>query len=148
MRHKLFPVAFLVFVLLQSCSSNNTAMDEIVSVCGNDHPSVGSEAEFSMLAHNVSGTLNVIDNCTLQITNFNYDGRGPDVFFFAGVSQDFVSPGYFQFEQRLNGTEYINETIVLELPEDKTLDDFNSLSVWCIQVGVSFGDAYWGDVPL
>lgn len=148
MKLKLFSVVFLAAILLQSCSSSNNADSAGIADCGSDHPAVGSEAEFSMLEHGVSGTLNVIDNCTLQITNFNYDGLGPDVFFFAGVSQDFVSPGYFQFDRRLNGTVFNNATIILELPEDKTLDDFNSLSVWCIRFGVSFGDAFWGDAPL
>ncbi|MEE9332883.1 MAG: DM13 domain-containing protein [Granulosicoccaceae bacterium] len=115
--------------------------------CGTDHPAVGQEAELSTIAHNVSGTVRVIDNCTLQITDFTYDGRGPTVFFWGGVSRDYVGPGYFQIGEKINGRPYDNETVVIDIPEDKTLNDFDSLSVWCFQFGANFGDAMWNISP-
>ncbi len=115
--------------------------------CGTDHPAVGQEAELSTIAHNVSGTVRVIDNCTLQIDNFSYDGRGPSVYFWGAVNRDYTGPEYFRIGERINGTVYENETVVIDIPEDKTLSDFDSLSVWCFQVGANFGDAMWNSNP-
>ncbi len=133
----------VVLILLQACSGSNPTAEQMPNDCGSDHPAVGTQASFSTLFHRVSGDLTIVDNCTLQITNFNYDGGGPDVAFYAGTDQDYIAPGYFVIGERINGTNFEDATIVLELPEDKTLDDFNSLSVWCAQFGVNFGDAFW-----
>jgi len=103
------------------------------------HPLVGSSAIFSDIAHDISGTLTVIDDRTLQVTNFNYDGGGVVVFFYTGIDGNFrdgrpIGP-------QLNGRRYTNETITLTLPDDLTLDDFDGLSVWCVPFSFSFGDA-------
>jgi len=104
-------------------------------------------AELSTVAHDVSGTVRVIDNCTLQIDNFTYDGRGPSVYFWGAVNRDYTGPDYFQIGDRIDGTPYDNETVVIDIPENKTLDDFDSLSVWCFQFGQNFGDAMWNSNP-
>jgi len=151
----------LTLLLIQACSSGSSPEEPIQDTgqqveqptggvnmsagtprdCGNDHPAVGAQAELSTVAHRVAGTVRVIDNCTLQIDNFTYDGRGPAVFFWASVDLDYAGPGYFQIGESIHGTEYNNETVVLDLPAGKTLSDFNSLSVWCTLFGATFGDA-------
>ena len=73
--------------------------------CASDHPRVGQTAELITRFHNVTGTATLVDNCTIEITNFNY------------------------------------VTFRLSLPADMSLDDFDSISIWCVAVGISFGDA-------
>jgi len=108
------------------------------------HPSVGTVAEFSTFAHDVSGTMTIIDDRTIEITNFNYDGTGISVFFYNGVDGNFFQPNSQEIgQQLLRATPYVNETIVLTLPDGLTLDDFNSLSVWCVPFFASFGEATW-----
>lgn len=114
--------------------------------CGSEHAEVGKSAEFTTLFHDVSGTLKVIDDCTLEITQFNYDGQGPLVYFYAAVEQQYSSQQAFVIGPLLTGTEYRDDQVLLKLPADKTLDDVNSLSVWCIDFAVNFGDAYLGDM--
>ncbi|WP_426360524.1 DM13 domain-containing protein [Pseudocolwellia sp. HL-MZ19] len=41
---------------------------------------------------------------------------------------------------RDNSVEYVNENITLKLPNNKTLDDLQYLSVWCIDFNANFGD--------
>lgn len=107
--------------------------------CGSDHPAVGSTGEFSTLAHGVSGHAEIIDNCTIQITNFNYDATAPAVYFY-GANNNSFSNGFTIGEQlRDNGIDYVNDTITITLPENKTLDDLSHLSVWCVEVSVNFG---------
>ena len=40
--------------------------------------------DLSTLAHSVSGELFALDDKTLMVKNFNYDGAGPDAFFWVG----------------------------------------------------------------
>ncbi len=103
---------------------------------------VGNVSTFSSFAHDVGGTVTVIDDRTLQVTNFTYDGGGPSVFFYTGVDGDYTgSPGSGIIGPELSGRAFNNETITLTLPDGLTLDDFNSISVWCDIFFADFGHA-------
>lgn len=128
-------------MLMQGLQANQL----ITSGCGADHRYVGRSAEFATFFHNVSGTLTVLDNCTIEITDFNYDGLGPSVFFYAGNDRNYDRDDVFILGSRLNGTVWVNDTIRLTLEDDQTLDSFNSISVWCIDFKANFGDAFFGD---
>ncbi|WP_159083994.1 DM13 domain-containing protein [Saccharobesus litoralis] len=111
--------------------------------CGdNDHPKVGQTMTFSMKAHDVSGNAEIIDNCTIRVSNFNYDGGGPQVLFYGGVDGDYKdSTVGFAIGSQLNrSSAYVNETLTLSLNSPSTLDMMNGLSVWCAAVNTSFGD--------
>jgi len=109
------------------------------SGCTSDHPLVGAKATFETRFHDVVGEAEVLDDCTVEITGFGYDGEGPDVSFY------FAANGNFSFDSypvgpRLNGTIYSNDTIRLKIPDGITLNDANSISVWCHEFSISFGD--------
>ncbi|WP_077338983.1 DM13 domain-containing protein [Pseudocolwellia agarivorans] len=112
------------------------------SGCGNDHAKVGYTGTFSTFAHNVSGTVTILDNCTLQIENFNYDASAPIVYFYGDTSSNFLSDNAFTIGGILrdDSVAYENESITLKLPNNKTLDDLEYLSVWCIDFNANFGD--------
>lgn len=122
--------------LTESLVENEVISDE----CTSEHPLVGRTAELSTFAHGVSGTLTVLNDCVIEVTNFNYDGGGPAVYFYAGVDRNYVT-GSFPIGRQLNGQQWVNETLLLTIPEGKSLDDFNSLSVWCFDFNANFGDA-------
>ena len=106
------------------------------------HPLVGTTAEFSNFTHAISGTLTIIDDRTLEVSNFGYDGGGPSVFFYLGTDGEFSGGrGGILIGPQLNGRSYSGETIRLTLPDGVTLDDFNGVSVWCDIFGVDFGSA-------
>ncbi len=108
--------------------------------CETNHAKVGYEGNFSTLAHQVSGRARVIDDCTIEITMFNYDGLGPLVYFYAGIDNNYIPSTSFTIGNSINGRSYTDAAITLRLPIDKTLDDFNSLSVWCADFRISFGE--------
>ncbi len=123
-----------------------TAADNTVSVDTSSNsatnPLVGTTAEFTTLFHDVAGTLTLLDDRTIQITNFTYDGDGPSVYFYTGTDGGYdPSQGGRRFGPRLNGRPYNNETLTITLPDDITLDDFNGISVWCDLFFANFGDA-------
>ena len=109
--------------------------------CTSNHVMVGQTGELSTLAHSVSGTITIVNDCTIEITNFNYDGLGLVVEVYAGVDDNYFPPVGFALSEDLAGTSFSNETYTVQLPTNKTLDDLNGISIWCSDVGVSFGDS-------
>lgn len=115
------------------------------SGCGDDHEKVGYRGEFSTIEHNVSGSVTILDNCTLQVESFNYDASAPLVYFY-GDNKTIItgndSPTAFNIGDvlRSNGADYVDQTITLKLPNNKTLDDLDYLSVWCEEFLINFGD--------
>jgi len=106
------------------------------------HPLVGTSAVFSNFAHDIAGTLTILDDRTLQVTNFSYDGGGPSVFFYTGTDGDYRTQSGGQIiGEMLNGRVFDDETITLTIPANLTLDDFNGISVWCDLFNANFGDA-------
>lgn len=115
---------------------------EIGAACTATHAKVGASGILSELDHDVSGSVTVIDDCTLLVTNFNYDGRGPAVYFYAGTDGAYNpdTSDAFRISGLLTGSPASNDQILLKLPDGKTLDDFNGVSVWCEAISASFGD--------
>lgn len=108
--------------------------------CEATHEKVGRSVELSTFAHDVSGTATVINDCTIRIQNFTYDGGGIDVRVYAGVGGDYDPPVGFAISPDIKGQGFNGETLTVQLPEGKTLDDLDGVSIWCTDVGVSFGD--------
>ena len=108
--------------------------------CAADSTKVGYTGTFSTLAHDVSGRATVIDNCTLEISMFNFDGAAPNVRFYASIDGNFSGSEAFGIGERIEGQSYSNETIILELSDGKFVDDFDSLSVWCVEFQADFGN--------
>lgn len=112
------------------------------SSCGSDHAKVGYTGTFQTYAHDVAGTVTIVDNCTLQVENFSYDSTAPIVYFYGDTSANFLSNNAFTIGEILrdNSVAYVNDSITLKLPNNKTLDDLEYLSVWCIDFKANFGD--------
>ncbi len=110
--------------------------------CGNsDHPSVGKLAVLMSHSHDVAGQVLVKDNCTLEVTSFSYDGEGPSVYFYGGKGGRYAtSDGGFAIGEALNGKVFNNETFDMQLASPVALDNMDSISVWCDDFNVSFGD--------
>lgn len=108
--------------------------------CSKDHSKVGYSGIFQTYHHQVTGRALVIDDCTIQITHFTYDGQAPDVYIYAGDNLSFTNSEAFAMSEKLENIEYSDDTLILKLPSGKTLNDFDSLSVWCVAASANFGD--------
>ncbi|WP_163133501.1 DM13 domain-containing protein [Agarivorans sp. Alg241-V36] len=104
-----------------------------------DHPKVGQVAMLSTLSHGVSGRVEILDNCTIEVSEFNYDGGGPDVLFYGAPSSNY-NQGGFAIGDTINGPIYNNDTLQLSLDNAEQLDQLAGISVWCRDFSVSFGD--------
>lgn len=128
--------------------------------CKADDEMVGATADLNdpQNPHAVGGTAEIVDNCTVEIRNFTYDGRGIVVEIY-GTSQVIKGPdgnvqgpdfdaGYSMSENLVKSDPNPNDdmypydgaTLRFQLPSDKTLDDLEYISVWCVEAGISFGD--------
>jgi len=115
---------------------------DVASSCKSTHPKVGFSGVLSRLAHSVSGRVTVIDDCTILVTEFNYDGGGPLVYFYAGSNGNYnpINSNSFRISKTITGTRSSNAQITLKIPTGKSLNDFDGISVWCEGIAASFGD--------
>jgi hypothetical protein len=118
----------------------NEMNGEPMNDCDSTHEKVGQTGFFNTYFHNVAGKAEIINNCTIEITQFSYDGGGPDVYFYAANDGAYGSEDAFSMGRRLNGTIHEDGVFTLKLPNNKTLDDLNGISVWCVDFAANFGD--------
>jgi mono/diheme cytochrome c family protein len=107
--------------------------------CDATHDKIGQVATLSTLFHSVSGTAEIIDDCTIRVDDFTYDGGGIDVRFYSGQGGNYLSGFPMSDDLRRSGG-YSGETVYAQLPEGQTLDALDGISVWCVDVASSFGD--------
>lgn len=109
--------------------------------CEATHPKIGQIASLSTFAHQVSGTAMIVDDCTIRIDDFIFDGGGIDVRFYGGLGGNYTA-GFSMSEEDLRRPEGYDgtEAVYAQLPEGRTLDDLDGISVWCVPVAASFGD--------
>lgn len=108
------------------------------TACTQSNPKVGTIANLQTRSHAVSGQAKVLDDCTIEIVNFNYDGGGlPDVFVYGATAGAYASG--FAIGPNLFGEVKTNATLILKL-KDGDLDKLDGISIWCVRAAVSFGD--------
>ena len=84
-----------------------------------------------------------MDSRTLFIKGFEYDGQGPDAYFYAGAGADYASG--FLVPNEKGSTDVLrsydgSKDLVLTLPSGKTLKGVEWISVWCRAFDVNFGE--------
>ncbi|XP_042225999.1 protein Skeletor, isoforms B/C-like [Homarus americanus] len=103
--------------------------------------------KLSTLEHDVTGKVYAVDNITVFVEGFTYDGEAPDAFFFAGnrtpqpTNRGFIIPDERGRNEVLG--PYRNKNLVLRFPVTKkgqrSLNDVKWLSVWCRKFSIDFG---------
>ena len=106
--------------------------------CDQTHAKIGQTAELSTNFHGVRGTARIVDDCTIILDDFFFDGGGIDVQIYAARGGRYGN-GFSISQDLVNSGGYDGDTITLTLPENRTLDDLDGISVWCVAVGVDFG---------
>jgi len=110
---------------------------------------------FVNIFHDIAGEVFAIDDETILIEDFNYDGQGPDAFFLAGttgrpskngqVVLPFPDKGktfaYTDKDIPILGRFTGDQDIVLKMPSGRKVSDLKWLSVWCRDFVVDFGHA-------
>ena len=108
------------------------------AACEKTNAKVGQVATLSTRSHGVSGKVVVVDNCTLEIRNFNYDGGGlSKVFVYGGKAGNYLAG--FPVGNNLRGTSFANQTLTVKLSAGD-LDKMDGVSIWCTDANANFGD--------
>jgi hypothetical protein len=112
--------------------------------CDSDDPRVGYIAELNGHVHGVSGTARIVDNCTIVIEHFYYDGIAVDARVVGVVNNDFknviVLTGPI-----MRAEPYVDETLTVALPEGITLDDVPVICIDCLAGNDLFGEGNFGE---
>ncbi|QEG34832.1 DM13 domain-containing protein [Bythopirellula goksoeyrii] len=112
-------------------------------------PQIGWQAQLSELAHDVSGTVTILDEDSIQVDNFTYDGGGIVVKFYLGTedSQSAFTMGtpigFDLFGTSYDGTQ---APLIYDLPTGNTLEGLNAISVWCVAANANFGSGTFAPV--
>lgn len=110
---------------------------EFQAGCEADHPRVGQVAELTnRFIHGVSGTARIVDNCTIVIEHFYYDGIAVDSRFVGVVDENWKDLAVLTGPMMRTGG-YQDETVVIKLPDGVTLDDIEMISLCCLP-GIDF----------
>lgn len=99
--------------------------------------------KFSSHHHQVGGSLFVVDEKTLLLKDFTYDGQGKDTFFFGGGDASpspsgFIVPNEYYRTNVLH--RYLKQEFTLTLPPGKRVTDLQWFSVYDIETGSNFGE--------
>lgn len=132
--HALLPLS----VLVGACVSAPPVVDT-QSDCPATHARVGQSAELTTRFHRVSGTARIVDDCTIVIENFTYDGLGIDVRVVAALDANFGQATPVS-NNLVGPAGYDNQTLIVKLPVGVTLDDVAYISIWCATAQLSLGD--------
>ena len=106
--------------------------------CGSAHAKVGQRAALTRRAHGVSGTVEVVDDCTLVVRGFTYDGGGLEVRFYGATAGTDFRNGT-NLTRNILGERFNGEDFTIKLPVGVTLDQVDKVSVWCVPAKEEFG---------
>jgi len=97
--------------------------------------------------HQVMGRVTIVDDRTLQVEHFTYDGGAPLVYMTLGALDTYQS--FFDGLQvpPVLDRPFDDESFTLTLPGDATLDGYRAISVWCAEFHVNFGSALFTCPP-
>eukprot|EP01128_Nolandella_sp_AFSM9_P000793 TRINITY_DN10914_c0_g1_i1.p1 TRINITY_DN10914_c0_g1~~TRINITY_DN10914_c0_g1_i1.p1 ORF type:complete len:655 (-),score=114.59 TRINITY_DN10914_c0_g1_i1:132-2027(-) len=116
-------------------------LSTVSAACVKSHPLVGYSGPLSTKAHQVAGTVRIVDDCTFEVLSFRYDGGGPAVYWWGGSPS--LSNGAKVVDQLLSGINYRGvETESFTLSPGLTWDSFTKLSVYCVDFNANFGDVF------
>ena len=80
----------------------------------------------------------MVDDCTIEIANFSYDGKGLATVYVYGALKGNYLRG-FAIGENLKGKVFTGQTLKVTLkPGD--LDKLDGISIWCEDAKANFGD--------
>ena len=134
----------IIFSLILFANTYSTLLAGPIS------PTVGSQATFTTIDENVSGTATIVDEDTIRFDDFTYDGGGGNVYFYLGAND---TDSDFENGLRIGGLlsgnvfDGTQGPIFVDLPIGETVDGYHAVSVWCVKFSANFGSGEFLPIP-
>ena len=110
--------------------------------CPSESSIVGQSRDLRISTlYGIRGVVTIISDCQIEISDFFYNGLGPNVSVYAGIDGDFDSG--VNMSVPLQGQVFEGETLNLFLPEGSSFEEFDSISIWCFEFNVDFSSAFF-----
>lgn len=137
-------VLWLALTPLLLCAACNDVPEvgPLQENCGSTHPKVGQQAVLNGYLHGIRGTATIVDDCTIVIEGFYYDGMGLDVRVVGAAANEDVSSGGVILTENIRRV-YDNETITVKLPVGVSLDRIDQIGIICKSFNIDFGDGWF-----
>ncbi|KAG2439762.1 hypothetical protein HYH02_010639 [Chlamydomonas schloesseri] len=122
----------------------NMASTPLLPACGRSDPRVGSSTPLTGYEHVAQGAaVYVVDDCTLRISGFTYDGLAPDAFWMAAASDSAAAynTSSLVLSSMWRGGPITKGTIFVRLPAGVRLSQVAALSFFCRSMGVNMASA-------
>jgi hypothetical protein len=138
---KIICTAVIGMLIFSACSEVELANETPTArECPSTHSLVGRTSDFfENSLYGISGEVTIVSDCEIEISNFFYNGTGPNVSIYGGLNGNYRDG--ISLSDAINGTRFSGETLNLFLPEGTTFDEINSFSVWCFEFDVDFSSA-------
>ncbi|MCO4771777.1 MAG: DM13 domain-containing protein [Deltaproteobacteria bacterium] len=130
--------SFALVLALVGCA-NSEGPAEARTGC-DDGGLTGWSGELVTRQHGVTGTVEFVDSCTLDVQGFGFDGAGLDVRFVVADNPAFDDYSVLSDDLRRSGG-YDGEALSFPLTMAVNPATAEHVSIWCVPAGVSFGDA-------
>lgn len=105
--------------------------------CGDPTPTTGVAVgdvavmiEACGFCHDAGGVATIVDEDTLRIDDFTYDGNAPDAYIYLGMGEDTFKTDGIRLSAKLD-RPYAGESLTFDLPAGVTLADFDTIAVFC-----------------
>merc|ERR1719197_411003 len=110
----------------------------VSATCASTHALVGFEGQLSTKSHLVGGTVKILNDCTIEISSFTFDGFAPQTYIWGLTTAPTAGNTGF----RLSNTKITQTSgtiLITPLPSGVTLDSFSWISVRCEAVSLDMG---------
>ncbi|MCO6435539.1 MAG: DM13 domain-containing protein [Phycisphaerae bacterium] len=105
-----------------------------------EYPRAGYQVTLPPGSHSTHGVVTIVDERTLRLDEFFYDGFAPAVYVNLGVDTSNASflNGTWIGPQFANGVALVDATFTVQFPPGQTLDGFGAVCIWCEVIKACF----------
>jgi len=122
-------------VFLTACGGGKTVGEGTSDMV----PEVGWIAQMTGHHHTASGVAEIIDENTIELRDFGFDGGGLNARLFLLWDGEPFDAEY-ELSDNLVGQDPFWEPLQLQIPDEAEMENWNLITLWCVPAKVSFGD--------
>ena len=119
-------------------TDSDSDTDPVIPSCPSTHAKVGWTADIYGHSWGIDGVATIVNDCTILIEDFDYQGGGKYVDIVA-AKNGVWGQGYI-LESGIHGTVYSGATLVYELNSSQSLDNIDNIGVFDSDLSIIFGE--------